>query len=278
MFRKLFIHWGRLRFELGKKIELGTKSFRVRGYLPNKLATSFTHEPYLVEPLRRALGGRNGVFVDVGVNTGQTLLKVLSVEPDRRYIGFEPQIGCAFFVDQFLRDNHIHHAEIICLALGDCDAVLTLHADGQFDEMASIRADSLARPHTLSFNCRIPVRVGDAVLSEIGIDRVAVLKVDVEGAELEVFRGLRNTVHEHRPVCMFEVLPNYTGVRERIKIDAVSAEQNRDRAHALFQFFQHARYQIFQIDHAGNEHKISDFDLDEPASYVSSDYIAYPID
>jgi len=36
------------------------------------------------------------------------------------------------------------------------------------------------------------------------------LKIDVEGAELEVIEGLKNWINDHRPIMIAEVLPTYT--------------------------------------------------------------------
>lgn len=275
MLARFSAHWARLRRELGQRLTLGERDFRVRGYLPNRLTTTFRHESYLIEPLRRAFAAKSGAIIDVGVNTGQTLLKVLTLDPTRRYIGFEPQIGCAYFVDQFIRDNDLANAEVICLAVGDRTAMLGLHAQGQYDEMASLYAASRERYTTKALVRYVPVRIGDEVLDEMEAGPVAVLKVDVEGAELEAFRGFARTIQIHKPVCFFEVLPNFVG-EERVMIGGDQADGNRTRANALFTFFTEAGYEIRNITTQGEEKVIAAFDLDTPANFLSSDYVAYP--
>jgi FkbM family methyltransferase len=267
-------HLDRLRNELGRKLVLAGRGYRVRGFIPNRQTTDFRHETYLLSPLRRALAHRPGTFVDVGVNTGQTLLKLLEIAPDRPYLGFEPQVGCCFFIDQFLRDNHVTNAQVICLALSDEDGMLPIFSQGQFDEMASLVQDSttrIDRPVEARF---IPVRIGDDVLENIGVRQIGVLKVDVEGAELKVFRGLTRALRHSRPVCFFEVLPNFVG-EDRRPIAAASATRNRDAAAELMQFFMEVGYEIRQIDPNGGETPITIFDLDTPSAFVSSDYVAY---
>jgi FkbM family methyltransferase len=263
-------HFHRLRHEIGQKLILGGLGYRVRGYLPNRLSTDFRHEQHLITPLTRALERRPGLFIDVGVNVGQTLLKVLSIAPHRSYLGFEPQIGCAYFVDQFLRDNQITTASVVPLALSDKNTMLPIFAKGQFDEMASLVRDE--RDVGVQY---VSARVGDEVLAELGIDEVAIIKVDVEGAELQVFRGLEKTVAEYRPVCFFEVLPNYTG-EARTPIDDVRATHNRSAAASLRDFFAKHNYFIHQIDGSGVEQPIEKFDLDSPADFIGSDYVAHP--
>ena len=268
-------HLARMRRELGQSMLLGAHRYRVRGYLPNHLATSTNHEPHLMKPLRRAMSLRPGLVIDVGVNTGQTLLKILSVDSQRPYVGFEPQVGCCFFVNQFISDNRINNAQVVCIALSDKEHMLPIFSKDQFDEMASLMESSLKRYEHNIMKRFVPARCGDAVLNELGISDIAILKVDVEGAELSVMNGLSGSIARSRPFCFFEVLPNFVGA-QRTFIDAETAQQNRVAAAGLMRFFDTADFEIRQIDIAGAEHVITIFDLDTPSAYRGSDYVAYP--
>jgi hypothetical protein len=61
------------------------------------------HEPSVDRLLSRMLAATSGTVVDVGVNTGQILMKVKTKEPNREYIGFEASMFCCFYVDQLVR-------------------------------------------------------------------------------------------------------------------------------------------------------------------------------
>lgn len=268
-------HLRRLRREFGQRLELGSRRYRVRGYLPNRFTTGFHHERHLLVPITRAMKVKPGLFVDVGVNTGQTLIKVLSIDPERAYLGFEPQVGCAFYTDQFLRDNAIDNARVLCLALSDTNSLLPIYANGQFDEMATLVTRSATRIDCEVQPRYIPARIGDEVMREIVAGPIGVLKVDVEGAEISVFRGLRQSIVDNSPACFFEVLPNYVGA-ERLPIPAREAAANREAAAELMGFFHSIGYEVRQIDTNGHEQAITAFDLDQPERFVSGDYVAYP--
>jgi hypothetical protein len=53
----------------------------------------------------------------------------------------------------------------------------------------------------------VPVFVGDEVLETLGVTEVAVVKIDVEGGELDVMEGLRRTLQRSSPYVFCEVLP-----------------------------------------------------------------------
>jgi FkbM family methyltransferase len=268
-------HWPRIRHALGKPLRLGERQFRVRGYLSNNFAIGLTHEPHLLEAFRRAMAARSGAVIDVGVNTGQTLLKLLAIDPSRRYVGFEPQVGCCFFVDQFLRDNKLRTHRIICLALGSENGLLPFYASSPVDVFGSLVPRSTQRYDSEFIAQFVPVRIGDEVLEELGLDAPGIIKVDVEGAETQVFEGLRGTIGRARPICFFEVLPNHLGT-EGTTIDADTATANREASKQLMRYFTDFAYQIRQIAADGSEHVIDSFELDDVSNYRGCDYVAYP--
>ena len=77
---------------------------------------------------------------------------------------------------------------------------------------------------------------GDEYLPErLGNSAVAFIKVDVEGHELQAFRGLEATIRRHRPIMAFELFSERQESRELVKFlatigygDLVSI--NKDRA------------------------------------------------
>lgn len=54
------------------------------------------------------------------------------------------------------------------------------------------------------FEQLLPLKVGDQVVAEENIERVDFIKIDVEGFEAEVFKGLQQTILRHKPIITFE--------------------------------------------------------------------------
>jgi FkbM family methyltransferase len=269
-------HSQHLRYALGKPRHLGGRAYRINGYFSDKFCRSDDHEPHLGEVIAALLRQREGAFIDIGVNVGQTLCKLLATGQMRRYVGFEPQIACCFYVDQFIRANDIADAHVIPVALGEQPGVLELHADDDdVDESASLDATGFRATMSATRKLLVPVLRGDAALGALGLKQIAVLKVDVEGAELDVLRGLPETLRFFRPAVLFEVLPNFFG-EKREPIDAATAASHTRRADAIFALLSDAAYTVHQIDRDGRWHPIERFALDDREGFVTWDYLALP--
>jgi FkbM family methyltransferase len=276
--QQLNYHWPRVRNQLGGSLALGSRQYRVHGYHPNRLARDFDDEPHMIPVFTRILSGRQGTFLDVGANLGQTLVKVLAVDPTRAYVGFEPQLECCFYIEQFLRANSLADAAIVPVALSNRNRMVPLYWDQPHDTTASVLpshaySPDQRRPH-LSW---VAGRRGDEVVRELGIERTAAIKIDVEGFELEVLSGLSETIAQQRPAVVFEVLTNFFW--NKLIDDDARAEKSR-RASAIYALFQDAGYVVHRIGANGEAHHIEFFDLDTRAdskfANEGRDYVAIP--
>ena len=84
--------------------------------------------------------------------------------------------------------------------LGARDELVTLYAKGTADSGSSVFRQ-VERDRVLSTqpNAVVPVRDAAVVLHEIGMDGRTLLKIDIEGAEYEVLRGIASLLADHKP-------------------------------------------------------------------------------
>lgn len=73
--------------------------------------------------LRAVLRERPGVFVDVGVNFGQSLITCKSVDSACPYVGFEPNVSCCKLVEDMILINDIENAHVVPVALWNAEGV-----------------------------------------------------------------------------------------------------------------------------------------------------------
>lgn len=222
----------------------------------------FSGRPWLLQAVRRLTGKphaeiailrrivRSGDTVfDVGANTGQyTCLFAHLVGPNGAVHAFEP-IPPSFAALQRNVTRHAKNRRIILnqCALGDSEAVVKMFVPkGRFTEASLV-------PHCVgSQECRYednsevyvyekcPVTTIDNYLGQHSVADIALVKCDVEGAELLVMKGARSILRSNRPPMLFlEVWSGWT---------ADFGYQPRD----LFEFLeQEAGFHFYHIHERG---------------------------
>jgi FkbM family methyltransferase len=163
-------------------------------------------EPWMVDALARLfrVSGHTGL-IDIGVNIGQTLLKAKSIDPLCRYVGFEPNPFCIHFVNELIRLNRFQNCRLLPVALSTRPGLVELIADSESDSTASMVQDLRPGRKTLRQQY-IPTLVFDDIAGELDLTPTGVVKIDVEGAELEVLSGMKGYLCQQRPLVTCEVL------------------------------------------------------------------------
>jgi FkbM family methyltransferase len=197
---------------------------------------------------KRLLGLTDGLFVDVGVNLGQTLIQLRQIDRERPYLGFEPNPDCLHYVDTLIRRNSYAHVELLAVGIGENTGVLSLYLPPgrSTDSTATLIKD--LRPDRDYDARQVPIFSEDHLVGLIGDRKLGVVKVDVEGAEPEVFKGLRNSIDKDRPAVLCEVL--FTD--HRGDLDA-SATRNAE----LMSILGGIGYRVFQIRKSDDRQRIA---------------------
>lgn len=268
-----------LRCFLKEKIRLGTGAYVRRLLLPNLLSNTTSHEEFLGDIYKAVLQKKEGVIIDVGVNTGQTLFKMLSIDKSRPYFGFEPQSTPASSVETFLIDNKITHYAILPIALSDHNGVIPINVRGEgIDSMASPVAsivDGFRPKNFYSYAKYVYAAYGDEVIDSLNIAAITLIKVDVEGAELEVIRGLKATIEKYRPFILFEVLHHYLAVTKE-ELDKKTIDFRESRIQELEEIIRARRYHVYQIDGSKALTKTAKIEPKFVNDLASTDFIAVP--
>ncbi|PND29931.1 hypothetical protein C1I89_31875 [Achromobacter pulmonis] len=135
------------------------------------------YEQELLEHIARV--SEAGIFIDVGANTENHSLYFALFCPSTQVLSFEPNREHKNSFEELMRLNDATNVALHCFALsgkeGHAEVTYVINKSGP-------NRTSLDECHTL-----------DRVLS--GLDgRVAVMKIDVEGHELEVLHGAQETL------------------------------------------------------------------------------------
>ena len=188
---------------------------------------------------------KEGSLIDVGANIGQTLIKFLKLAPMRPYIGFEPQLAAATSLSAFVHDNQLRDHRIVPVGLASKCGLLPFGVRSDFDTAGSFALEKRPKEFYSKITF-LPVFTGDSALAEMSAPPPAVIKIDVEGAEMEVLEGFRQTIAAHQPAIIFECLPQILrSTGERLSPSILNSRENANMQ--ISAFFKDAGYDIFQL-------------------------------
>ena len=204
--RTLFERSWTLRHHLTFTVTLDTPTGPLRVPIVNGLGSLYLRVPQ--EPWMPGLIGelhrfRPGSFVDVGANLGQTLTSLLAVDREIAYLGCEPLSAEVDFIRRLIDLNGLAHHRVYPVALGRDPGAARIHI-GEQRRASTLRVTDWFRAVGES---DVLVMRGDDLLRQAGVDDATIIKIDVEGFELHVVDGLRDSLARMRPFIIFEVLP-----------------------------------------------------------------------
>jgi FkbM family methyltransferase len=139
-------------------------------------------------------------FVDVGANVGQHSLFMSPLSDI--VVAFEPNDEVADRLARNIDLNRIKNINLVRTALGS--QVGQGRLGSGLEKNSGSR--SLVWSNDAGRDILVPVICGDEALRELGIARVDMLKIDVEGYEKNTLAGLRETLTKDRPVILFELV------------------------------------------------------------------------
>lgn len=158
------------------------------------------------ELLQKLQGIFSGCFIDVGANTGQTILEACSAWDWPLYIAIEPSPECCAYLRRLVLANDLRAVQLLPWAVGEEPSPLMLYRSSETDASATINKERAAflsghQPATWIASFSL-----DQTLSSFEIPRSFFLKIDVEGFEASVLAGARRVLSDSRPLIQCEVL------------------------------------------------------------------------
>ena len=176
------------------------------------------------------------VFYDIGANVGTyTCFAASKLGPDGAF-AYEPEPANANRLRENLKLNGLD-AEVIEVALSD--------TDGRTVELALSGGEAGEGEHAIATSTdgetiKVETARGDTIIERRDLPKPTVVKVDVEGAELSVLRGLEGTLSENGRLAYVEVHPE--------KITGFG-----DRPSEVTEFLSELGFKTTEIAHRGNE-------------------------
>jgi FkbM family methyltransferase len=166
------------------------------------------HEPGLAELLWDLLPD-GGVFCDIGAHVGRYSLRL--AEKASKVYAIEAMPGTAAVLEANLTLNQIHNVEVIVAALWSRSGYLSFR-----DPFGKVDGGSTHG---------VPARSGVRArrLDSLGLGRVDLIKMDVEGAEGHVLKGGRELLAKYHPTMLIEMHDHLYGakIREMVEVELI---------------------------------------------------------
>ncbi len=155
------------------------------------------YEPETIKAIEQNLK-KGDVFVDIGANIGAISLPVAKRNKVEVF-SFEPAPRIFSILEKNQEENNLNNVHLMRLGLSDKVGETDFYeSDRMHGWSGMVKIDSFQK-------CRVPTTTLDIFAVENKIERIAVLKADVQGWEYFVFKGAEKLLEEKRiDVIVFE--------------------------------------------------------------------------
>lgn len=186
---------------------IGKGEFTLRsqpdGSIIPELRATGTWEPYLMEVIVERLPP-GGTFIDVGAHIGiHSVLAALRVGPLGRVLAIEASPVTFPVLAQNLASSGCPGATAVHRGAWDLPATLTFCHVPKNPAHSHFSITGNPRGQRFPVACE-PL---DNLVEQAGLNRLDLIKVDVEGSEIRVLEGARKTLRTYRPPIIIEVNP-----------------------------------------------------------------------
>jgi len=196
------IHWAFFKFRFSRPVTYRGCVFHCATNLEyeEQLLRGDYNEDRVIGHIEGALEERSGVFVDIGANIGVFSICIGS-RPGIEVVAFEPEPLNYRRLKQNITSNSAARVRPFNLACG-CDNGGFLDFTVPFGKNRGVPfVGRYPNPPIFALELRVPCVTVDSFLAREGISTICGFKIDVEGFELEVLRGMENTLRNSTACC-----------------------------------------------------------------------------
>lgn len=168
--------------------------------------------------LHRILRRRDMVVFDVGANEGEETLFAAKRVPDGRVFAFEPNPQVRARLSRNVELNHFQNVSIQPIGLDVQPGKLVLYGPAGRGRDGTLNAGQ----GTIFPRIGVDAPIGEITLSTLDrfvmeqrAPRIDLIKIDVEGAEMNVLQGGERVLAEHRPALIVEA---WEGVERSLQL------------------------------------------------------------
>jgi len=161
-------------------------------------ATSTDYE----KPLRKFFDLKEGVFIDIGANFGRyTIMMARKLKEKGTVVSIEPEAHTIKLLKQNVSINKLTNVFVVGKGCSSRNGKETFYLEGT---IYSGGTHSLKKEAHHVGKITIDVETLDSIVSRLKIKRVDLIKIDVEGSEVDVLKGAQKILKNYHPKIICE--------------------------------------------------------------------------
>lgn len=197
----LSMAWYRTPFNLSRCVFVSPEGYKFTCHTWEVHLALGLHEPHILRLLGDYLGP-GSVFIDVGAHIGTYTVRASKIVGEKGLvIAFEPDYRNYYNLVTNLQLNKCTNVVPVPLAAYSRDGVIL-----EFMLATGTGHSSLIHLSRRELLYKLPVYTVtvDTIVRQVRPKTVDLVKIDTEGAEVEVLRGMRRTIERYQPVLIIE--------------------------------------------------------------------------
>ena len=140
---------------------------------------------------------KNATILDIGANIG-FVSSIFSIHnPDATIYSLEPGLENYNYLNKNIEFNELNNVIPLNIAASNENSVGSFHEFSAWGYLSSPDNNS-------SGSNLVKVQTIDSLVEELGLKKIDLIKIDVEGFESQVFEGMRGTLSNFNPKVIFE--------------------------------------------------------------------------
>ena len=174
-----------------------------------KLLEEGVWEPQSIQAVTDHLSA-NATFIDVGAHVGYYSLKASTIiGPNGHILSIEPNPQTLPKLRGNIEASEARAVRVFPVACAQSESTLQFFAAPESNTgESSLSKENASQEGAAPLQYSVQARPLDAIVKEANLDRIDVIKIDVEGAEFEVLKGAAGILDTYRPVLVMELMPN----------------------------------------------------------------------
>ncbi|GGE19895.1 FkbM family methyltransferase [Psychroflexus salis] len=167
-------------------------------------------ENYEYTPIFKSILKETKTFIDIGANFGYYSLLAAKLNKNIKVFAFEPSPGPFVYLKENIKINKLKNIEVFKLALSDFSGLLDFYEvrNRKYKNVPNLSGEhnTGSKKHLNTNKIKVKCEKLDSIFRGDDIEKIDLIKIDVEGSENQVIIGAIEIIRKVKPTIICEIL------------------------------------------------------------------------